>query len=83
MPKLCERKLRGGDLCHMDKGHRGRCSSVTFECETCGKIRRGRPHATEVVRLGDGTVDDVFEFCFMCAVVEPETFGWGDIDIPA
>lgn len=67
--KACGRLLRGGHSCALDRDHRGRCSSVAFRCECCGKTRRGRPHAVQEFRLGDGTVDDVFEFCFMCIVV--------------
>ena len=67
------RPMRGGGYCTMDKDHKGRCSSVTFQCEGCGKTRRGRPEATHQVKLGDGTVDDSFDFCFMCVVVESRT----------
>ena len=33
-------------------------------CEICGKRRN--PHAQTVVRLGDGSIDDVFDICFPC-----------------
>jgi hypothetical protein len=42
-------------------------SAVDYYCDGCGKPRRGIPHAKQEVRLGDGTVDDVFGFCFLCA----------------
>lgn len=69
--QLCERKMRDdkfmqGETCKMEKDHRGRCSCVTFYCEGCGKIRRGRPAGQSVVRLGDGSIDDSFDFCFLC-----------------
>lgn len=62
----------------MEPEHRGRCASVTFDCDGCGKTRRGSPSARRSIVLGDGTVDEVFEFCFMCAVVEPSQPGYGD-----
>jgi hypothetical protein len=51
--------------CVMDKGHEGRCSSVTFYCDGCGKRRRGRPHRTAYDP--DGVPDA--HFCFMCVEV--------------
>ena len=68
----CGRIMQTGEACLMDPDHRGRCSASVFTCEGCGKTRRGSAHSTDVVRLGDGSVDDVFEFCFMCSVVERE-----------
>jgi hypothetical protein len=61
----CEHPIRSG-TCQMDADHRGRHTTVTFVCEGCGKTRRGYPHATQEVVLGDGSVDDIFNFCFMC-----------------
>lgn len=61
----------------MESEHRGRCASVTFDCDGCGKTRRGSPSSQSKVVLGDGTVDDVFDFCFMCSVVEPSQPGYG------
>jgi hypothetical protein len=52
----------------MEADHRGRHSTVVFYCESCGKTRRGRPHAVSVVRLSDGSIDDEFGFCFMCVL---------------
>jgi hypothetical protein len=31
-------------------------------------MRRGKPAAESVVRLGDGTIDDRFGFCFVCVI---------------
>lgn len=61
----CDYELRSGK-CQMEQTHKGRHSTVTFYCESCGKIRRGTPHSQSFVRLGDGTIDDIFDFCFMC-----------------
>lgn len=33
-------------------------------CEICGKRRK--PYRQSVVRLGDGSIDDIFDFCFPC-----------------
>jgi hypothetical protein len=52
----CGRALRGGRYCTMDHSHRGRCSSVTFCCDGCGKQRRGQPAAQ----------DEGGWYCFMC-----------------
>lgn len=62
----------------MEAEHRGRCASVTFDCDGCGKTRRGSPSSHSRIVLGDGTVDDEFQFCFMCSVVEPSQPGYGD-----
>jgi hypothetical protein len=66
----CLRKMRGWKagnevqhgFCTMDKGHRGKCSTVTFYCDGCGKTRRGRPH-----RVYD---EEEVQFCFMCMEVD-------------
>lgn len=58
----CLREMRTGK-CLMDKGHRGRCSTVVFNCDCCGKTRRGRPHG-ESANPADGVVEIVW--CFMC-----------------
>ena len=58
--------MRGG-RCELPAGHRGRHTTVTFVCDGCGNTRRGTPAETSEVRLGDGSVDDVFVFCFPCA----------------
>lgn len=52
--------------CVLDTDHRGRHTTVAFYCESCGKTRRGKPHSMSVVRLGDGSIDDQFAFCFLC-----------------
>lgn len=33
-------------------------------CEICGKRRK--PYRQTAVRLGDGSIDDVFNICFLC-----------------
>lgn len=58
----CLRKMRGGKYCTMEKAHRGRCSSVTFYCDACGKQRRGQAHRQEFDINGDLLV----QFCWMC-----------------
>lgn len=63
-PHLCSRALKGDTTCAMDKDHRGRCSSVAFVCDLCGKRRRGQP------KIYDVGEDDRFAVCFMCDVVE-------------
>lgn len=70
--KTCLREMRTG-LCLMDKGHRGRCSTVVFWCDGCGKSRRGMPHA-EVRNNFDGTVE--VELCFMCTREERDRYPW-------
>lgn len=60
----CLRQLRTG-LCTMDKDHRGRCSTVTFNCDSCGKTRRG--HYDSCARDSDGEIDVVF--CWFCTNV--------------
>ena len=42
--------------CLMDKGHRGRCSTVVFYCDSCGKARRGNPSYS----------DESVSLCWMC-----------------
>lgn len=37
-----------------------------FVCEICGLTVPGIPGATNVVRLGDGSIDDIFLFCQEC-----------------
>lgn len=38
----------------------------SFVCEICDRKIAGIPAARNEVRLGDGTIDDVFEFCQEC-----------------
>lgn len=52
----CGRPLRGGRYCTMDHNHRGKCSSVTFNCDSCGKQRRGSPAYKDIDHV----------VCFMC-----------------
>ncbi len=51
--------------CTMDAGHRGKCSSITFYCEICGKRRRSQPYRTAYDP--DGVPDA--HFCYMCVEV--------------
>lgn len=61
----CDEPLRTG-ACTLRVGHRGRHATVSFCCEACGKTRRGTPTTTQIVRFGE-EIDDVFDFCFLCA----------------
>lgn len=63
---LHARPMLGGTFCMLDDGHKGRCSSVAFYCDGCGKRRRSRPAST-MVNPADGVVEG--EFCFMCVSV--------------
>ena len=63
--ETCLHEMRSGK-CLMDKDHRGRHSTIVFYCEGCGKVMRGTPHLIQQVKLGDGSIDDEFGFCFMC-----------------
>ena len=60
--ETCLREMRTG-RCLMDKDHRGRCSTVVFCCDDCGKTRRGQPHV-EVENPWDGVIEA--QICFMC-----------------
>lgn len=66
MSNICNAEVRGGGNCLLDEGHKGYHSTVVFMCESCSRRVRGIPHRQHLVRLGDGTVDDVFNFCFPC-----------------
>lgn len=37
-----------------------------YVCDGCSNWRSGQPEEVSEVRLGDGTVDDRFGFCFIC-----------------
>lgn len=52
-------------FCLLDKGHKGRHSTVVFYCDGCGKARRGAP--TQYGYDGNGEID--VSFCFMCTHV--------------
>jgi hypothetical protein len=56
----CGRQLRSKRRCTKDKGHRGRCCSVTFYCDHCGKAR-------ESVPVAYGYEGE--KYCFMCVHV--------------
>lgn len=53
----CLEKMRDG-LCLLDKGHRGRHSTVVFYCDGCSKARRSYPASQDNV---SGVA-----FCFLC-----------------
>lgn len=57
---VCLVELRGG-LCVGELGHRGRHSVVWFECDGCGRMRRGVPD-----RVGYLDGEPEFGFCFLC-----------------
>jgi hypothetical protein len=59
----CGAQVRGGGICHLTHGHRGYHSTVTFTCDGCNKIRRGRP--TTYGR--DGEYPRGMKFCFLCS----------------
>lgn len=67
------RPLRNGGYCLLDEDHRGRCSSVTFYCDGCGKYRRSQPVA-QVRNEHDGVVEA--QLCFMCEHVRDEDASW-------
>lgn len=58
----CDTTLRTGE-CVLDRDHRGRCSTVGFYCDGCGKMRRGQPVA-QARNQWDGIPEA--EFCFLC-----------------
>ena len=60
---LCDHPLRYGGTCTLDKDHRGHHSGVTYQCDGCGKVRRGQPYAW----ARDGEYEHGLAFCFMCA----------------
>lgn len=64
---LHDRPLRGGGLCRLNQGHKGRCSSRTFLCDGCGRILRGSPAAT--TPGGGDPEDGTLEYCFLCVEV--------------
>lgn len=55
---ICGRPMRSGRFCNMDFGHKGRCCSVAWECDGCGKKRRSHPSSTH---------PEAGWYCFMCA----------------
>lgn len=61
----CLKLLKGG-VCVMDKGHRGRCTTVAYCCDACGQMRRGQPHRV----VNDSNGDPDVALCFMCVRVD-------------
>ena len=65
--ETCCKAMRGNSICLLDKGHKSkRHSSSVYECELCGKARPNPPYKTQTVII-HGEVDDIFQFCFLCA----------------
>lgn len=60
----CLHELRSG-YCTMDKGHKGRHSTVTFGCDGCGKTRRGQPYRS----------NEEVAMCFMCCLESDRYYG--------
>lgn len=58
----CLAPVRGGGYCKLDPDHKGHHSTVVFECDGCGKKRRGSPAAYG----RDGEYEHGLQFCFMC-----------------
>lgn len=54
---ICCRPLRSGNICRLDVGHPGRCTSVTHSCDCCDRVRRGPE---------PWVVNDEVGICFMC-----------------
>lgn len=73
MTATCDRPMRGGGTCGLYAGHRGRCSTVTFDCDgPCGKRQRGYP--TSTARDSDGV--PVAQFCFVCTITAAREVGY-------
>lgn len=66
----------GGVRCLLETGHSGHHASVAFQCDACGKTRRGTPHAY----ARDGEYEHGISLCFLCAGVparrEAERLEW-------
>ena len=62
----CLKQMRTG-LCQLDRGHRGRHTTVAFYCDMCGKYRKGEPYRKYYDINGDLDVVG----CFMCQEVLP------------
>lgn len=62
----CEKQLRTG-RCTMPLYHRGRHTTQSFECDSCGKQRRGnwRDYVHNYYDRG-GDVIESLVLCFMC-----------------
>lgn len=60
----CLHELRSGP-CTMDKGHRGRHTTVSFGCDGCGKSRRGHPYRS----------NEEVAMCFMCCLESDRYYG--------
>lgn len=62
----CAFRMPMGDLCCLDKGHKGARHAShwnVYYCDACGKARRGRPYRS----------DEDVAICFMCQeITNPE-----------
>lgn len=66
---LCPHPIRN-TTCQLDEGHRGRHSTVTFYCDSCGQRRRGQPEAS-AYNPWDGLPEA--DFCWLCVnVLQPQ-----------
>jgi hypothetical protein len=59
----CLADMRNGK-CLLDPDHRGRHTTVAFYCDSCGKMRRGRPEA----HTYDANDDPTTDHCYLCVV---------------
>lgn len=61
-PYRCNRLLRTGKTCQMERGHHGRCTATTFYCDSCHEVRRGKPQDEEL----DDRDQVVALHCWLC-----------------
>lgn len=61
----CGARVRGGRgrTCELPRHHAGHHASVTFGCDGCSGVFRGKPHAT----ARDGEYEHGLAFCYLCA----------------
>jgi hypothetical protein len=74
--ELCNEPVRGfpGELCQLDKGHRGYHSCVTFSCDgPCGQQHRGTPYRSAY----DSDSVPLASFCFICTIEFMRGEGYG------
>jgi hypothetical protein len=64
--RYCKREMQTGN-CVLDLNHRGRCTTVGFYCDSCGRMRRGQPHVHATQLMSDGYREPVADICFMCS----------------
>jgi hypothetical protein len=68
----CQKEMRDGK-CVLDLNHRGRCTTVGFYCDGCGRMRRGQPYGVYQPLMADGYREHVADFCFLCIEVRSLT----------